>query len=270
MRTILVTASDDRLGRKGGLYGATQDKIQRLLGDWVEQKHYKLPEFIDCDPLMLNPDAGKNGRVYKPWIIADQLKKLDDGDFLIYNDCSPELWPDEIDLKQYDLSVIRDLSLVNNNILASFVKWDTKEIGIGDLGIHTHRWFTLESCLSAFGAESYRDSFLCASGMLCIRKTKMTIHLIETWLHYNRMPECSCYNVSETENSYFDGVPGQKLGNRHDQSVLSVILNVFNWDFVDIVYNQMNPYNFLNFCLPEHQYKFINSNRGIQYDLINK
>lgn len=259
-RTLLVTTSDDRYGRKGGLYGATQRKMTALLGDFIEQRHYTIGELMGCDELMENKDPAKNGRVYKPWAIMQELLGLEYGDFLIYNDCSPEMWPDGIGLSNYNLDVIRDLTRRNRDFLVGFVKWSYQPIGLGGLGMHTHHWFTLDSCLECMSAETYRDSFLCASGMICIRKTPYTMSLVERWLFFNRIKECSCLNVSDFENNYWDGVPGYKLGNRHDQSVLSVVLNQQNYDYCDIAYNWLNPYNFLNYCLPGHEYKFINSN----------
>lgn len=259
-KTVLITTSDDRSGRKGGQYEATQRKMEALLSSWVEQKHYTLPDFIDCDPLMVDTDPGKNGRVYKPWSIKQELSRLEMGDFLIYNDCSPELWPDSIDLSLYDLDILRGLTRKNQDFLVGFVKWDSNLLGPGDLGKHTHHNFTLDSCIRIMNGERYRHSYLCASGMICIRKTAFTVGIVDRWLYYNRIPECSCMNVSEHENDYWDGKPGYKLGNRHDQSVLSMVLNKEDAAYCDIVYNNMNPYNFLNFCIPGHDYNFIGSN----------
>jgi hypothetical protein len=257
----LITCSDDRSGRKGGLYGATQFTISGLLEGWIDYKHFRLPDFIDCDPMMTDTDAAKNGRVYKPWCIRQALSDMNVGDFLIYNDCSPEMWPDNIDLTRYDLKVIRQLTIANNDVLVGFVKWDNKRIGLGGLGIHTHENFTLDSCMEIMSGERHRHSFLCASGMICLRKTAFTVALIDNWWHYNRIKECACMNVDETEDSYYSGKPGRKLGNRHDQSVFSMLLNQADWSYCDIAYNDLSPYNFLNFCLPGHDYKFIKSNQ---------
>ncbi len=259
----LVTVSDDRSGRKGGMYGATQTKINNLIGNSqmdIIQEHYTIDDLIDCDPMMVNIDGGKNGRVYKPWAIQNELKKMNNGDYLIYNDCSPELWSGEIDVNKYDLNVIRSLTERANGFLVGFVKWDKKPIGPGEYGIHTHDNFTLESCIEIMHGEAQRYSYLCASGMICLRKIPLTVAIIDKWLNFNRIKECSCLNYSDIENSYWDLKPGKKFGNRHDQSVLSMVLNQLDWNYCDIAYNEMNPYNFLNFCLPNHDYQFINSN----------
>ncbi len=270
---LLVTVSDDRSGRKGGLYEVTQKKICNIFNNnnfGLEGYHFTIEavlksEFYKQNKTMLDDiDAAKNGRLYKPYVILEALKTLSDGDFLIYSDCSPEMWTmDEnwiIDQNIFDLQVIKDLTLKNRDFLVAFVKWDSKFIPNGGLGIHTHNNFTLDNCIAKMNGENYRHSFQCASGMICMRKTETTIKIIEDWLHFNRMPECSCMNVDDTENSYFDGKPGTKLGNRHDQGILSLLLNQRNYDYVDILYNDISPYNFLNFCRRGIDYNFINSN----------
>lgn len=256
----LITVSDDRQGRKGGLYAETQNNIAALFGGWIHQRHWHIYDIIDCDPLMQNINAARNGRVYKPYVIRETLATMNEGDFLIYNDCSPEMWPEGIDLSLYDLEVIKALTIKNHDILVAFVKWDDKFIEPGGLGIHTHHNFTLDNCISLMAGENYRHSFLCASGMICIRKTGAMVKLVEKWLIWNRYKECSCMRLDEHEDSYYTPGKFSKLGNRHDQSVLSLLLNKENYDYCDIVYNDLNPYNFLNFCLPGHDYKFINSN----------
>ncbi len=258
----LITVSDDRSGRKGGAYAATQDLIQDKLQGWIDMKHYKLPDIIDCDPLMANIEGSKNGRVYKPWCILKELEAMEYGDYLIYNDCSPELWEADLNMDLFDLDVIRRLTDTANGILVGFVKWDTDYIPWGTLGRHTHRYFTPDNLLLSLGAEKYFDSFLCASGMICIRKSDSTLRTISKWLTLNRMPEYSCMNVDETEDSYYTGKPGSKFGHRHDQGILSLLLNERGWHYCAIQYNEMNPYNFLNYCRSGVDYSFINSNRS--------
>lgn len=278
-KTILVTVSDDRSKRKGGLYGATQDKMfdiftQNKFVD--EQAHWKIENIINSKnpsvknfyqenkTMIDNTDAAKNGRLYKPFIIYETLEKLEEGDFLIYSDCSPEMWLMNkdwvIDKNIYAVEVIKELTVKNRDFLTAFVKWDKEFIPSGGLGIHTHNNFTMDSCIEKMKGEDQRYSYQCASGMICIRKTAITVGIVDNWLHYNRMPECSCMNVDETENSYFDGKAGSKTGNRHDQGILSMLLNQLNYDYVDIIYNDISPYNFLNFCRKDANYSFINSN----------
>jgi hypothetical protein len=279
-KTILVTFSDDRSGRKMGLYEATQDKVTKIfIKNRLVDKQYPwtidgiifnqseiVNEFYKENKVMLdNPDAAINGRLYKPFVIKMGLETLDEGDYLIYNDVSPEMWPmkDNIQLEDvYDIEVIKGLCRQASGFLVAFVKWAPDNFDKKPLGIHTHRYFTSTACLKRMEAKEYIDSYLCASGMICIRKTAKTCQIINEWLEYNRMWECASAGNPEIpgDESLWTGREKYKLGIRHDQSILSVLLNKRNWDYVDIVYNDISPYNFLNFCRKDVNYSFINSN----------
>ena len=121
---ILVTVSDDRFGRKGGIYQKTQKKIERFFksrpefgiddylmlkwSDIVKTEFYKNNKnFLSW----MNPNI--NGLAYKPYAILEGLKKINDNDFLIYNDCSPELWKFNedyyLDPKIFDFNIAKQL-----------------------------------------------------------------------------------------------------------------------------------------------------------------
>lgn len=272
---LLCSVSDDRQGRKGGLYEATQRKMNAIFNNndfGLIQSHHNIADLVITDfweqnKVMLNNiDASRNGRLYKPFVISEELKLLKEGDFLIYSDCSPEMWKMGedfvIDKDIYDTEVIKSLTIENNDFLVSFVKWAPEDFKTIPLGIHTHHYFTLEPCIEAMQAEEYRHSFQCASGMICIRKTGETVALVDEWLAYNRCWKCACIGnpAIEGDESLWHAKEDYKLGQRSDQSILSILLNRRNWDYVDIVYNDISPYNFLNFCRKDVNYKFINSN----------
>jgi hypothetical protein len=280
-KTVLTTISDDRSGRKGGIYEATQDKMWKIftLNEFIDKQQPwnisyithsiddEIQAFYQQNKVMLdNKDAAINGRLYKPYVINEGLKTLDEGDYLIYNDCSPEMWTMdedfEIDKNIYDIEVIKNLCKQAKDFLVAFVKWAPENFKEKPLGFHTHHYFTLEPCIKAMRAEKYRNSYQCASGMICIRKTAFTSSLVQKWLNWNRIPECACigYPDKPGDQTFWDEKEDFKLGCRHDQSILSILLNKLDWSFVDILYNNISPYNFLNFCRLDANYKFINSN----------
>jgi hypothetical protein len=280
-KTILVTVSDDRSGRKGGLYGCTQDKVckifikNRLVDEqqpWtissiLYSESDEINQFYQENKMMLdNPDAAINGRLYKPFVIKIGLDSISTGDYLIYNDVSPEMWTMNesffVNPDIYDVGVIKGLCRQSNDFLVAFVKWAPENFEKEPLGIHTHRYFTTTACISRMGAEKYIDSYLCASGMICIRKTPETYRIIREWLEYNKIWQCASAGDPDIpgDDSLWKEKESYKLGIRHDQSILSILLNKRNWDFVDIVYNDISPYNFLNFCRKDVEYSFINSN----------
>lgn len=268
-KIVFVSCSDDRQGRKGGVYRQTQVFISNILSGFIEHWDYTFDHCIKLSdiktPLMLHVDAGMNGRWYKPFAIKDALSKLNFGDFLIYNDCSPEIWKNVNDISSFDLNVIAELTESNNDILTAFVKWDCESIPKNGLGMHIHKYFTTDLCMETMDLMEYANSFQHASGMICIRKTPETVKFVEEWLYWNLNPKCA--SLGDPENGtdgYWQAESDRKIGHRHDQSISGLLLNARNAKLVDILHNNMNPYNFLQFCRVGQKYNFIDSNTTIE------
>lgn len=278
IKTVLVTVSDDRFGRKDGRYSEIQDRITDLFTGYDPNlliAPYKWDDiqnsqfYLENKTLLDNTDMARNGVAYKPYAILNEFRNLADGEFLIYTDCSADLWKEVEPFDRFDLNIIQNLCEKNNDILTAFIKWDMKNIAPGDLGIATHKNFTLNRCMDKMGLRFYEDAYQCASGMICIRKTPQTLILAQEWLKWNCIDECCALGWADKERdtsfwkaeSYAPtfGEPGYKMGHRHDQSILGLLLARTNQKFVDILYNQMNPLNFLQFCRPDIEYDFIDS-----------
>ncbi len=270
----VISFSDDRFGRKNGVYEQTQKKITDIFEQnkqlgldhiaWTFE-HLKQTEFYDCHKELLdNPDAAKNGRAYKPFVIFTGLEKLNEGEFLIYTDCSPEMWENIVLDEKYNIEVIKRLCSENNGILTAFVKWDTRNIINGGLGIHTHENFTTNRCIDAMNLRQYERSFMHASGMIVLQKSKHTISFMEEWLYWNTIDECACLGKYDIPNdySYWDFTEEfTKMGHRHDQSISGLLINKMGNKLIDIHYDtKFHTYNFLNFCRTDIKYKFIDSN----------
>lgn len=283
MKTIFTSISDDRFGRKNSKYSETQDKIYHILMNnpqlgIAEIKNWKWEdvektEFYSKNKVLLdNTDAARNGRAYKPFVIHNALENAEQGDYVIYNDCSPEIWDVPYDIKlplmYFHLDVLHNLCKANNDILSVFVKWDMKPIPKGALGMHTHRYFTMDRCINKMGMQEYKDCFMGASGMWTIRKTPDTMDFMNEWLKWNLDAECSAlgdpnipddYSYWEQESHEEFGKPGYKMGHRHDQSISSLLLNKRRAKFLDILHNEMNPYNFLQYTRTNETFRFIDS-----------
>lgn len=275
-KVLLCTFASDRFGRKGSQYGATQIKVELIFKNnsqfgitdfWMMTWEDLIKtEFYQQNKVMLdNVDPGRNGRLFKPFLISEALKSVEEGDYIVYNDVSPELWNIPVDYQipgTYNIEVIKNLCDQNNGILSVFVKWDTRHIPKGLLGVHTHANFTLDRCINKMDAWKYRDSFQHASGMMVFRKSPNTTMFVEEWLRYNRDPECSAMGHPDIPDdySYWDAEDYKKLGSRADQSISGILINKYNYKLVDIVHTELNPYNFLNFCRTDKQYEFIDSN----------
>lgn len=278
VKTILVTVSDDRQGRKGGVYGDTQKLLKHRLRhiEGLEVHNWDLLNLSGLDiwehPQLQHIDAGMNGRAYKPAVIQNELSYLNEGDYLIYNDCSPEIWHNEFAEESswysplwHDLSIIQQLTTQNHDILTAFVKWDYQNIPAKGLGMHIHKYFTTDLCMDTMGLRQYENSFQHASGMMCIRKTPETVKFVEEWLYWNLNPKCaSLGSIESGTDEYWQAEADRKIGHRHDQSISGLLLNARNAKFVDILHNDMNPYNFLQFCRVGQEYNFIDGNTPVE------
>jgi hypothetical protein len=280
-RTIFVTISDDRHGRKNGLYGKTQDSVLKYLKqsnlgitDYLFLKFEDIinTEFYNDNKKMLDyTDPAINGRCYKPYVILEGLKKIDEGDYLIYNDVSPELWKfindnSSIRLDIYSLDVIKELTRQNNDILSSYVNTTFEN---DNENYHRHESFTLNRCIEKMGLTEFKYSLQHASGMFCIRKTEKTVNFVKEWLYYNLIDECASLGYTEPGKEFNFWVEEatsteknsiNKSGHRHDQSISGLLINKMDNKLVVPKVNYYPTYNFLTFCLIRQPYSFVNTN----------
>lgn len=310
--TTLLTVSDDRFGRKGGLYKATQEKIRTIfknnswlgiddlrMWDWdsiINTDFYKntfVPS-IDVVTDVLHPttnniivgagthfpsvrmldecDPAKNGRLYKPLAIRDTLRELNDGDFLIYTDCSPEMWYMDanyaIDPRAYHLSVLQNLCMLNDGILTLHVKWNfNTHVQKGEVGYHTHENFTTDSCIAKMGMEAYKYSLQHASGLIVLQKSRRSVDFVDEWLYWNSIPECGGLGGPDDPALWYrEVVLNGKIGHRHDQSVSGLLINKMGNKLLETLdwYERptgSTPYNFIFYCDKRLRYNFFDSNQ---------
>ena len=269
-KVIFTTVSDDRSGRKNGKYSETQDKILQFFKNnpafGVNNfSFWKFDDIVNTDfyknnkTLLDHTDPAFNGRCYKPFVIRDALDKIEFGDFVIYNDVSPEWWESFIDTKTinaqiFDINIIKNLCIQNGSILTAEATWYVN----GRFYDHTHENYTLDRCINYMNLQEYKYSLQHASGMIVLQKCQKSIDFVDEWLKYNLIDECcSLGNISQdtpnfwTEELYNNG----KFGHRHDQSISGLLLNKINNKLVKSVSN----YNFLSFCRKDYNYTFIDS-----------
>lgn len=311
-KTILVTVSDDRSGRKDGKYGVTQDKIKTIFDnnkdfgisdckmwkweDIIKTDYYfnqvipevvveediihpygqhvffKKGDIIPAQRLLDYVDPANNARAYKPLVILESLKELNDGDFLIYNDCSPEIWnmPPEyqINNNEFQLETLKNLCLQNGGILTAHVKWNfNTHVNKGETGYHTHENFTTERCINTMGMQAYKYSLQHASGLVVLQKNKKSIDFMEEWLFWNSNEDCGGMGTrAEPFMWYNEVMQNFKIGHRHDQSVSGLLINKMNNKIIETLdwYERpvgVHPYLFFNFCKPDFQYNFFETNQ---------
>jgi hypothetical protein len=272
---MLVSASDDRFGRKEGKYAETQKKMEAIFRNnpdfgidrflsmtWEDVKRTEYYE--ENKTLLDNPDASKNGRAYKVLAISEGLKQLQDGEFLIYSDCSPEIWEMEENFKipaGYNLNVLKELCSANGGILAAIVIWDNRPIEPGELGIHTHENFTLDLCMREMGLMAFAKSFMPASGMIVFQKNEFTTDFVEEWLYWNSIDKCCALGKAgdPADWSYWEAEQYLKLGCRHDQSIFGLLMCKYGMKLVvpDTDPRGIPNHNPLRYCREDLCYRFV-------------
>ncbi len=280
----LITVSDDRFGRKDGKYLETQKKIysyfEKNKFGIDSQKMYTMDDIVNTEfynknkKMLDNPDPSINGRVYKPYSIKHALDSINYGDFLIYTDCSPEMWgfidKQPISNKTYDIEVLKSLCVKNNGILTAHVKWNFQtHVQKGEVGYHTHENFTTEACMNFMNMTKYKYSLQHASGLVVLQKNDLSVNFAEKWLYYNSIPECASIMTETNPSLWLNEVLNfHKIGHRHDQSISGLLVNDMNSKIIETLdYFErpayFNPYVFFNFCLKNHKYNFFESNQPI-------
>jgi len=272
----LVSVSDDRYGRKGGAYGITQNKVRRIIENndqfgigrlmfWNWRDIESSDLYSGNRVLLSNADPAVNGRCYKPYVIMRALREMNDGDYVIYNDVSPEWWEVGEDFEitdGYQLDVIKRLCSSNGDILSCRVSWQAPD---GVFANHTHENFTSERCMRYMEMERYRHCLQHASGMMVFRKSVRSIEYVDRWMKYNLVDECCGLKNIDTGEDYWGeeaSVHG-KIGHRHDQSISGLLVNDIGNRLLNIP-DYWNPYptktyNFLSFCMTGHKYEFVDS-----------
>lgn len=281
LKKIFVTVSDDRMGRKGGVYGKTQRMLTRmLLGNCVpdemifDRVHAVTIEdilktsFYQQHRAMLdNVDPAKNGMLYKPFAIFEALRTLNDGDLLVYNDCSPQIWDEDLIYQWFEDATLDRLYTrchANRNMITPFVRWDTRPMGEFDLGIHTHENFTSDLCIDTMGLRHLAGHYQHATGLMVIIKTKETFDFVNEWLYYNTDDRCACLGQADKSQdySYWTQKDEQtKFGHRYDQSISGLLMSKYDRFLAHFTrYSYPHPYAFVNLCREDTEYVLISSN----------
>jgi hypothetical protein len=260
-KVVLVTVSD-------GAHEDTQDKITELFthqSDFgVEVHPYTWDDITRTafykkhKALLDQPNPLANGRAYKPYVIGAELARMKAGYFLIYNDCSPELWEVGLgaDLAGFDLKVLKDLCLYAGGILVAHTRWSTGPFsGEDDLGMATFKNFTTNLCMDKMGLRALENCYMPPSGFWCFRKSKEVTSFVKDWLIWNTDTDC----LPKDPNALEAG----KLGLAVDQSISGLLLAKRNQKYLvapPYSAGDLHPINFLTYCRKDLEYRFVESN----------
>jgi hypothetical protein len=166
-------------------------------------------EFVEKNKSILNCPRGGGYWLWKPYIINETLKKINDDDIIFY-----------IDSKYYFLEDFTDLYseyMKSNDLLV----WKNKP--------NEQVWYMKNWCkmdvinkYNIFDKVFNKNAEDCWAGALIVKKNKNTIKYIQEWLDM-----CCIYtNITDSPSR----IRNISLFNehRHDQSLLSIVLHKYN------------------------------------------
>jgi hypothetical protein len=166
-------------------------------------------EFINKNKLILNCSRGGGYWLWKPYIINETLKKINENDIIFY-----------LDSKYYFIKNFTNLYseyMKNNNILV----WKNKP---NEPIYYTKNWCKMD-VINKYNMFNYvfnENAIESWAGAIIIKKTTETIKYIQEWLEMCCIYEDITDTPSKIKNSDLF------IDHRHDQSLLNIILHKYN------------------------------------------
>ena len=198
MKINLVTYSNDK-------YKKQQQKLAsqaKLVFDGVYvygEKWLRKTNFYKKNKNILDEPRGAGYWLWKPYIILETFKQIDEGDVVLYIDSSDTFKDNVV------------------TFLTNFFKSSEKEL-ILTSGAFPQKDWTKRDCFILMDCDSseYHNVIQLEAGILCFRKSAKTTELLQEWLEF-----CQNENIlTDIKNIKGDNYENFK-DHRHDQSVLT-------------------------------------------------
>jgi len=175
------------------------DSFQAYNQEWLRST----PFWKENEKILVLP-RGAGYWIWKPYIILDSFKSMNEGDLLLYTDAA--------------VIIINDLSplwdLAEKNSIVTF------RLGGGLYNDRTNRTWTKRDCMILMDADSeeaYKETQTTGSYSLW-RKDEKSIVFLNEWLSYLKDTRI----VTDAPSTLGKSLPGF-IEHRHDQSVLSIL-----------------------------------------------
>lgn len=158
---------------------------------------------------VLNAERGGGYWLWKPFIVAQALHDMTDGDILCYCDAAVEVIA--------DLSPLFDLCRDGHDVLLFAGHYDD----VGSPGPNTCAKWTKRDCFVSMDVDEpgYHDGQMLDASFLVLRRSRASLAFIDEWLHCCAQPQLL------TDQPNVHGRPDlpQFIQHRHDQSILSLL-----------------------------------------------
>jgi|TARA_R110000822_G_scaffold204978_3_gene341599 hypothetical protein len=175
-----------------------------------------IKDFIDKHKDFINNNPRGFGYwIWKPFIILDQLNKMNDGDCLFYTDAGSKILPHRENRFNEYINILKKQPIWIN----------------GEGGQYNERQYQKISLLKKFNLENdeqFLSSSHTESGMIAVRKCKESLSIIQKWLDLVVDDNYNLVNDKLSNDKQLEGF----IEHRHDQSILNILLKTKGYEFL--------------------------------------
>jgi hypothetical protein len=205
--------------------GSRENLIRHLsslgLNNFIKlDESYFSEDFVKENQKILSMRRGFGYWLWKPYIIIEELKKLQPDEILLYLDSGDK--PEKL---LFD--IINNHMLQNDNLFVNRGykngDWTKKDC------------FTLMNC----DDEKYYNSVQLEAGIICLKNTDSNMDLLDDWFFYCKNEQILTDSPNKFNEKNLDGF----MDHRHDQSVLTNVVlkrNIKSFKFT----NDIIKYNY--------------------------
>lgn len=198
--------------------GAFKDDIEKLIISIKQNSDFEIivfhrtdfkEEFVEKNQNILNQYRGGGYWLWKPYIINETLKRLENDDLLFYIDSTYYFTETFTDL-------YKDIFNSNNNLLL----WKNKP---NESSYFLKNWCKRD-VVQKYNMEDAvynKNAQACWSGAILLKKNSFTDIFINEWLNM-----CCCDDI--TDRPSVGGNTNDFIDHRHDQSLLSILVHKYN------------------------------------------
>lgn len=211
--TRLITFTDDNMTNAADICvaSALKNNVQeaKIFGPKdIDAKFYKANKAI------LDQPRGSGYWLWKPYFIDRELKKMKDGEILIYADAGVE--------------IVNNVNHINDRMIDDVWLF-------GNMWQHVH-WCKADALMPNIDFYNDKYHYQVQASVIIIRNTKKARVFVEAWLHHCCKPGLIDDSPSATQNH-----PGFKE-HRHDQAILTSLayINLTDLHWWPAMYNAGN------------------------------
>jgi len=221
---LVIFMTPSKYGRSNYYNNSAKNLIESAKQYNIEHFHIYNPEMLDIDESILqfmknNEDPGFGFYMWKPLVILDVMKKIKEGDVILYHDAGrPE----------YNFSFRNDINILINDVITNY-----KGIGIAQ-GPFINYQYCKKDCFIEMGCneEKYWNANQLSATWSIWEKNPLSLKILNEWRDYCSNPLIiSSYDNSDVLSDFNDF-----QGHRHDQSILTNI--IYKYYFKD---NEVRP-----------------------------